>query len=290
MATGPMIGRRAVVAGMAALPAAAVGATFPASLRPRRIVSLNPCIDAVLVRVADRGQIAALSHYSRDRASSTIAGIADTFPITYGSAEEVIALRPDLLLDGRSPPPALRQALDRLGIASGVFGVPERLSASLAQVRGIAGLAGQRERGERLVREIELAIANARPEPGSRRPSALIFMPGGFASGPGTLMDEMMAFAGLDNAATRYGLSRSMNVALEQIVADPPDLILSGGEGGAGASRAERLLEHPVLAAIANRTRRVLFPQRLLFCGGPVLIDTARVLARARRSVLEARG
>ena len=33
-----------------------------ASAGPRRVVSLNACLDAILVHVADRGQIAALSH------------------------------------------------------------------------------------------------------------------------------------------------------------------------------------------------------------------------------------
>jgi iron complex transport system substrate-binding protein len=34
---------------------------------------------------------------------------------------------------------------------------------------------------------------------------------------------------------------------------------------------------------------RATFPQRLMFCGGPVLIETAAVLARARRDALGAR-
>jgi iron complex transport system substrate-binding protein len=32
--------------------------------------------------------------------------------------------------------------------------------------------------------------------------------------------------------------------------------------------------------------RRAVFPERLLYCGGPVLIDTAAALAAARRQVL----
>jgi iron complex transport system substrate-binding protein len=32
--------------------------------------------------------------------------------------------------------------------------------------------------------------------------------------------------------------------------------------------------------------RRAAFPQQLTFCGGPVLIETARMLARARTEAL----
>jgi iron complex transport system substrate-binding protein len=35
---------------------------------------------------------------------------------------------------------------------------------------------------------------------------------------------------------------------------------------------------------------RAVFPQQLTFCGGPVLIRSARMLARARQDALEARG
>src|SRR3546814_12519396 len=37
-----------------------------AAAKPHRIVSLNPCVDAVLMRIADQGQIAAVSPYSLD--------------------------------------------------------------------------------------------------------------------------------------------------------------------------------------------------------------------------------
>ena len=45
------------------------------------------------------------------------------------------------------------------------------------------------------------------------------------------------------------------------------------------------MVSHPALKAIAGRMRRVIFPERLLYCGGPTLIETARLLADARRQV-----
>jgi iron complex transport system substrate-binding protein len=77
-------------------------------------------------------------------------------------------------------------------------------------------------------------------------------------------------------------------VPLEQIVADPPDVLLSGVTRPGAPSRAESLLRHQALAHLADRMRRETFPQKLLFCGGPVLIQTAQALAQARRAALEA--
>ena len=47
---------------MVGAAAALIAAPAVAHPAPRRIVSLNACLDAILVHVADRGQIAALSH------------------------------------------------------------------------------------------------------------------------------------------------------------------------------------------------------------------------------------
>jgi iron complex transport system substrate-binding protein len=277
--------RRAVVAGGLAL--AGCGSAPPprppvADGRPQRIISLNPCLDVILVRVADRSQIAALSHWARDPYGSTIADIATTLPHTYGTAEEVIALRPDLVMASQYSSLAMRNALGRLGIPTHLFGVPETIAGSLNQVRTVAALVGHADRGEALVKQIEAAISAAAPVPGSTPPSALIFMPGGFASGPGTLMDEMMRRAGLQNAVTRYGLTRTGNVPLERLIADPPRILLSGEPWPGAPSRAERIMEHPALGRVASDMRRAVFPERLLFCGGPVLIQTAAALKRAR--------
>ena len=72
-----------------------------ASPRPQpRIVSINPCVDAILMHVADAGQIAAISHYSKDpRATSIPMAQAARFAATSGTAEEVVALAPDLVTE-----------------------------------------------------------------------------------------------------------------------------------------------------------------------------------------------
>ncbi|MGC1271438.1 MAG: iron ABC transporter substrate-binding protein, partial [Croceibacterium sp.] len=65
------------------------------------IVSLNPCTDAVLAQVADPGQLLALSHYSQDpRASSMPLAEARRFRVIGGTVEEVLALRPDVVVAG----------------------------------------------------------------------------------------------------------------------------------------------------------------------------------------------
>ncbi len=269
---------------------AGVGLTGAGPTEPRRIVSLNPCLDAILVHVADRGQIAALSHYSHNLASSSLGELGLSYPFTYASAEEVLALRPDLVLSGRPVAPATREALVRFGVPMVLFGVPESLAASLAQVREVAHAVNRVGRGEKLVSEILTAVEAAKPTAGFPGLTALIYQAGGFAVARGTLMDEMMRLAGFENAASRYGLTRTGNVPLENLIADPPDVLLAAqGEPGA-PTWADRILAHPALRKVAHRMHRVAFPQQLTFCGGPVLIAAAAMLASARQATLQARG
>lgn len=280
-----MLTRRSALAAGAAVGLGGAGAP-----EPRRIVSLNPCLDVILVAVADRSQIAAISHYSHDQSSSSIGPAGATYPFTYESAEEVLSLRPDLVLTGRHSSPATRAALARLGIRAELFAVPNSVQDSLDQVRQVARAVHRPQRGEALVAQIEAALAAATPPPGAPRLSALSYQAGGFASAPGTMMDEMMTRCGLDNAAARYGLKRTGNVPLELLVADPPDVLLAAESEPGAPTWADRISNHPALARVAGRMHRATFPQQLTFCGGPVLIRTAQMLAKVRREALDMRG
>lgn len=258
-----------------------------AKAAPRRVASLNACLDAMLVHLADRSQIAALSHYAREAHSSTVAAQARTLPFSWESAEEIIALEPDLVLSSKHSALATRNALKRLKVPVERFAVPKSIDESLAQVRRVAGLIGHPERGAALVVRIRTAIADATPPAGSRRLTALIYQPNGFAAGPGTLVDEMMAHAGFDNVARRYGLRTWGNVSLETLLADPPQVLLVGEPAPGARSWADRVMTHPALKSIAGRMRQVRVPEKVLYCGGPVLIEAAAALAHGRRQALK---
>jgi iron complex transport system substrate-binding protein len=267
---------------LAALAASLTAGPAMASA-PRRVVSLVSCLDAVVVEVAERGQIAALSHYAREPNGSTIAKIARTLPFTYESAEEVIALRPDLVLASRYNPPAMLRALQRFGVRLEIFGVPSTIRESLDDVRRVAALCGHPERGEAMIRRIDAALTAAAPPPGAKRLRALVFQPNGFTTGPGTLLDEMMRHCGFDNIVDRYGMRRSGTLPLELILADPPQVLLAAEAAPGAPTWTERSMNHPALAALAKRMYRATLPERLVYCGGPVLIQTAAALAKARR-------
>jgi iron complex transport system substrate-binding protein len=259
---------------------ALVSATSP---HAPRIVSLNPCLDAVLVRVADPAQIASISAYSQDARSSSIPlAWARRFSANAGTAEEVVALRPVLVVAGGHVAPATVAALARLHVPLAQFAVPATVEESVAQVRDLAARAGHPARGVALAARIEAA---ARPARISSLP-ALIFGAGGLVPGAGTLPDDLLTRAGFRNASADYGLARWDVLPLEHLVAAPPRVLFSVAAAEGGGERAEH---HPVLRRLAPKLATVAFPARLLNCGGPTIIDAMALLRGTRARMAERR-
>jgi len=266
------------------LSLAACGQAVPPQSRPGAaptIVSLNPCTDAVLAEVADPGQIVAISAYSHDPASSSMdLAVARRFPATSGTVEELLALRPQLVIGTPFMSPASVQAIGRLGLRLERVGIATSVDESLAQVRQVAALAGHPERGEALVGRIEAALAaNAAPA-GSPVP-ALVWQGGGIVPGDGTLIADLLRRTGFVNAAAARGLGQADMLPLEQLLAAPPRLIFAAGHG---LGNEDRMLAHPALAALSGTRREPLDPA-LLWCGGPTIIKTADRLGQVRRSL-----
>ncbi len=256
---------------------------------PTRIVSLNPCIDAILVELVPLPHIAALSHYSRDPQRSAIAALAQQLPITYETAEEVVALKPDLVLSSRHSALATRNALQRVGIRFELFEVPDSVASSLAQVRQIAALLERRQEGEILVNKIERALAAARPDAAHRPLSAVIYQPGGLSAGAETVTGELMQLTGLQNVAQRYGIRQYRPLPLEMLVSAPPDILLAGSTSSTASMQAERVMHHRALRALQARMTRANYPARLLYCAGPTMIDAVAALVDARKQAARAR-
>lgn len=246
----------------------------PADRHPT-IVSLNPCTDAMLAEVAAPGQVLAISHYSHDPQSSSMPQAqARRFRATGGTVEEVLALRPDVVVAGSFLPPATAAALARLGVRVETFGVATTVADSEAQVRRIAAIAHQRDAGEALVARIEQALDATRAA-GPPVP-ALLWQEGGIVPGPLALVTRLMAHAGLASHSAARGLGQGAYLPLEEVLADPPALILTTGQ--------ERLLDHPALGHLPS-ARHARIDPALLYCGGPTIVRAVARFAALRRSL-----
>ena len=95
-----------------------LAATSPSSAEeaPKRIVSLNLCTDQLVMMLAEREQIAAVSYHAVNPDTSNLAAEALSLPITSTLAEDVITLKPDLVIAGTFTTRPTISLLRRLGV------------------------------------------------------------------------------------------------------------------------------------------------------------------------------
>lgn len=248
------------------------------------IVSTNPCADAMLVELVPAGRIAAISHYSQDPAATSIPlDVARRFRTTTGTAEEVVAMRPDLVIASSFTSPATREAYRRAGLKTLYLDSPVTIEASKAQVTELAAAVGAEGQGRAMNQRIDRAVTAASWD-GAQIP-ALIWIGGNLVSGGGNLLDEMMTRAGFSDHAAHYGLQFTGNLPMERIIVDPPRVMLVPDAPGRMASSRAAQLRSRALAHLGGKVTEARFPRDLVNCGGPVIAKAMTRLAEVRRSV-----
>lgn len=241
---------------------------------PQRIVSLNLCADQFLIALADRRQIAGLTHNAADPDTSAAAEQAKHYPILGQSAEEVLAIQPDLLVGMPARRSAVMGALKNRGYPSLDVKRAESFADITREMRKVARAVGHPERGEALVAQMEQQLA-ALPKPGRGRVAAY-YQRRGYMTGTGTLVDDLMQRVGLVNLAGTLGKPALSTLSLEEMVAARPDFIIVESGSDTVTDQGTEMLHHPALRDIP----RIRLPQAWTVCGGPAYVDAARSLAR----------
>lgn len=207
--------------------------------------------------------------------------LARRFAATSGSAEELLSLSPDVVIGDAFVPPATRAALAARGIRLVQLPIVDSVARAKAQVLEIARLAGREQAGRALDARIDAALASAAPPRGAPPVSAIVWQAGGIVPGRNTLVADLLAHTGFTLQSAARGMGQADYLPLEDVLADPPRVLLVAGKAG---PRENRLLGHPALAALTHTKRAALDPS-LLWCGGPTVVRAAQRLAAIRRSL-----
>lgn len=247
----------------------ALSGTAAAETRPQRIVSLNLCADQYLLALADRAQVATLSHNARNPALSFGAEMAKEWPVSDGNAEELTVLKPDLVIASRIRRPEIRIFLETQNIPVLEIEPAHTLEDIRAQTLAIAGAIGAEARGAALIADIEGRLALARQSAPEKRPAAAHYQRRGFISGQATLMSEIMDWAGLENIASRMGARRTQRVSMEILLAAQPEILVTGVPATNERDIGKEVLEHPALKTLYAKARWIEIPEAMTVCGGP---------------------
>jgi iron complex transport system substrate-binding protein len=198
-----------------------------------RVISLAPSNTEILFAIGAGAQVIAVDHFSDVPAEAKkLPDIGSGFDKL--DTEQIVALKPDLVLAAGNLPPDKIKSLQDLGLT--VFQVPNPtdLDGMYASLRTVATLTGHTPETETLiaslqarVKAVETRVANAKTQPlvlyelDATDPNAP------WTSGPGTFMDNLIRMAGGRNIGAALK-SDWAQLSAEEIIRQSPDVILLG--------------------------------------------------------------
>jgi iron complex transport system substrate-binding protein len=225
--------------------------------RPQRIHTLSVGFDEITFRLVDPARVVAVGTVTASPEFSNVVAEAAQVPHKVGrNAEQIVALGPDLVV---ASPFANRDLVAQLQTARVPLVVADLVSSTDAHadnIRLLAYLYGEEERGEALVREVaervERLAAVARDRPLTQRPRAIVLSGGQTitAAGSGTLEGGVLELAGARNAAAEAGVAGNKTFALEALPDAHPDWLVVAEATPDRPTLLPRLQQHPVVAAL----------------------------------------
>jgi len=270
---------------IAALAVIAGGLFAPALAAEPRIASMNVCTDQLLLPLADPEQILGLSRFSRDAGQSWAADDARRYPSLSGGAEDLLVLKPDVVVASLFDKRSTRELLKAHGLRLAEFPVPRNLGEVKAQIREMGEIAGQPDRAAAEIARLDAAMARARQAVTDKHYRVLPLSRRGWVSGRDSLVSSLLAETGLFNAASDLGVGTGGFASLEAIVKAQPDFLLVSEQGDLAEDDGRAFLLHPALARFYPPEKRIVIPERLTVCGGVMLADALDVLVAELKRV-----
>lgn len=260
----------ALLGGAGLLWAAAPAPHAKAPAVPKHIVSINLCADQLVLALADRGQIAGLTHNATDPEMSGEAAAARGLPLLSNSAEQILAIEPDLIVGMPASRSAALAALPSQSYPLLDLDTANTLDEIYTSIRQTATAIGRPERGTALIARMQGELAGL-PRPGRGRVAAY-YQRRGYMTGTGTLIDELMTRVGLVNLAGKLGKPPLSQLSLEEMVAAEPDYLIVESATDTVTDQGSEMLHHPALKDIP----RISIPQAWTVCGSPAYTQAAR--------------
>lgn len=251
---------------------------------PQRIVSLNLAADEIVLALAPLERLTALTYLADDPTFSNVAPQARLVPQKVrANAEQVMALRPDLLLVATYTSATVKRLLRESGVPylelpqfKSVAGIQENILA-------VGQAVGAAETAQAIVATMRQRLAQVQQRVARLpAPRVLYYAGGGFTAGQHTTIGEMLTLAGGDNVALEAGVQGMKKLPPELLVWLNPAVIVVGGTPGKPGLR-EGLLADPTLHTVAAvRTGRiVVLPRPFLNTLSQHIVTGVEALAQA---------
>ncbi len=256
-----------------------VSVSSPNSEHPMRIVSLDFCADQYVLKLADRAQVLALSP-DAERDFSFMRDAAQGIPTVRSLAEDVLILKPDLVVRSYGGGPNAADFFERAGVpvlqvgwASSIDG--EGVDTIPQVIADVADGLGQSARGQQLIADFETRLETIQAAASDK--SALYMTPTGVTTGGATMAHKMLEAAGLSNFSDKPGWH---SLPLERLAYERPDMVAAAFfdakfNHGNGWSAAR----HPIAKRELAGADMVPLEGAWLACGGWFILEAVEALA-----------
>lgn len=276
IAAGLVAGIGGLASSRAVTSDAAAAAPLPA--RPLRVMSMNQCADQIVLALLPPERITSVTWLTRDPLTSRMAEAASHVGMNYGTAEEVLAQQPDLVVAGVYTTGHLKHMLRRLGVPVYEAATPETFEGIREVTRALGALLGAATKAEAMIANMDARLAEAAKAPTHLRVAA--WDGGGYAPGAGTLYHEILVAAGAVNVAVEAGVNQFAEFDAEAVLVTAPDALVQGIATPDEPGQRRDAETHP-LARRFYADRTVAVPQWAYVCGATYSAEAVTSLAAA---------
>lgn len=233
----------------------AEGKSIEIKEKPVRIHTLSIGYDEISFYLVGPERFAAVSTSTANPLYSNVAAEAEKVPTKVGrKSEDVLAARPDLVVASPFANKDLVQQLTEAGLSVVVSDLQDSLDGHASNIRFLAHLYGEEERGEALIVQVEERLdrldAVVAEQPAEKRPRVIYLTEKLNTPGHNSTVDGIIRRAGGINVAAEAGIERWQQITLEKVVELRPDVILVAEAQAGQKDFGMELLAHPALKAV----------------------------------------
>lgn len=188
--------------------------------KPERIMGNSASIDTMLLGVVTPDKLIAATEADRDPAISYIANdtknIKMTVPLMGLSMELVTEAKPDLIIASTYTKGEQLDLYRNMGIPVVVIKGPRSIEEVESDIRIIAAATGEKERGEKVVAKMDEMLTESDKrlsEEKGKKPVVFLVSQMTRYGGPGSMFNELLTRARLENAIGLAGVSNGQMIS-----------------------------------------------------------------------------
>lgn len=241
---------------------------------PTRVVSIDYCADQFVLKLLPKARILAVS-LDAGKQFSYMRNSADGIPQVRPLAENVLVLQPDLIVRMYGGGAKAPDFFERAGVPVLQLPFVNDIDGIRQSIMTVAARLGVPENGAALVQEMDERLNVLKLQKSNKR--VLYMTPTGVTSGPGTLVHEMLAAAGMTNFEERQGWH---GLPLERLAYETPDVVAAAFfESNINHASLWSAMRHPLAREQMLGLPTVMLQGAWTSCGAWFLLDAIESLA-----------